>query len=358
MGPRPSTRRTAPPTNPWDLDRIPADIRWWVGRRRGGVRWRRWPSAPTPAARSASPGRSPAPSGSAHVRRGLALRARRARELPRPGRSGDPDRARRGTAARGDRRPRPAGPTSIDQPPRRWSRPRGRATGDLSGLRIGVVTEPSSATGGQGGWQSGVMSRFQESVDLLVEAGAEVVEVSCPTFVHALATYYLILPAGGVEQPREVRRHALRPAGLARGGCQRRGRDAGDPGRGLRGRGQAPDHPGHLRAVQRLLRRLLRAGAEGPHADRPGLRRGVREGRRAGLADGADDGVPAGEKLDDPIAMYLNDLATIPANLAGVPGISVPSGLADEDGCRRGSRSWRRRSPTTVSPRGCCLRPR
>ena len=43
-----------------------------------------------------------------------------------------------------------------------------------------------------------------------------------------------------------------------------------------------------------------------------------------------------GEKLDDPIAMYLNDLATIPANLAGVPGISVPSGLADEDGLPTG----------------------
>ncbi|MGA8258179.1 MAG: amidase family protein, partial [Nocardioides sp.] len=39
-----------------------------------------------------------------------------------------------------------------------------------------------------------------------------------------------------------------------------------------------------------------------------------------------------GEKLDDPLAMYLNDLATIPANLAGVPGLSVPSGLAEEDG--------------------------
>jgi aspartyl-tRNA(Asn)/glutamyl-tRNA(Gln) amidotransferase subunit A len=36
-----------------------------------------------------------------------------------------------------------------------------------------------------------------------------------------------------------------------------------------------------------------------------------------------------GEKLDDPMAMYLNDVATIPANLAGVPGISVPGGLAD-----------------------------
>ncbi len=43
-----------------------------------------------------------------------------------------------------------------------------------------------------------------------------------------------------------------------------------------------------------------------------------------------------GEKLDDPIAMYLNDLATIPANLSGVPGISVPSGLADEDGLPAG----------------------
>ena len=39
-----------------------------------------------------------------------------------------------------------------------------------------------------------------------------------------------------------------------------------------------------------------------------------------------------GAKLDDPLAMYLNDVATIPANLSGVPGISVPSGLADEDG--------------------------
>ena len=45
---------------------------------------------------------------------------------------------------------------------------------------------------------------------------------------------------------------------------------------------------------------------------------------------------PIGAKVDDPIAMYLNDLATIPANLSGVPGISVPSGLADEDGLPAG----------------------
>jgi aspartyl-tRNA(Asn)/glutamyl-tRNA(Gln) amidotransferase subunit A len=45
---------------------------------------------------------------------------------------------------------------------------------------------------------------------------------------------------------------------------------------------------------------------------------------------------PLGEKLDDPLAMYLNDVATIPANLAGVPGMSLPSGLADEDGLPAG----------------------
>ena len=43
-----------------------------------------------------------------------------------------------------------------------------------------------------------------------------------------------------------------------------------------------------------------------------------------------------GEKLDDPLAMYLNDIATIPANLAGVPGMSLPSGLAEEDGLPTG----------------------
>jgi aspartyl-tRNA(Asn)/glutamyl-tRNA(Gln) amidotransferase subunit A len=45
---------------------------------------------------------------------------------------------------------------------------------------------------------------------------------------------------------------------------------------------------------------------------------------------------PIGEKLDDPLAMYLNDIATIPANLSGGPGISLPSGLADEDGLPTG----------------------
>jgi aspartyl-tRNA(Asn)/glutamyl-tRNA(Gln) amidotransferase subunit A len=43
-----------------------------------------------------------------------------------------------------------------------------------------------------------------------------------------------------------------------------------------------------------------------------------------------------GEKANDPIAMYLNDIATIPTNLAGIGGMSVPSGLAEEDGLPAG----------------------
>ena len=43
-----------------------------------------------------------------------------------------------------------------------------------------------------------------------------------------------------------------------------------------------------------------------------------------------------GDKMDDPMSMYLNDVATIPANLAGIPGMSLPSGLAPEDGLPTG----------------------
>ncbi len=85
----------------------------------------------------------------------------------------------------------PRDSTSIDQPlPALVEAARQGADGDLTGVRIGIVSEMSGE-----GWQPGVMERFQESVDLMVGAGAEVHEVSCPSFQHALATYYLILPA-------------------------------------------------------------------------------------------------------------------------------------------------------------------
>ena len=224
----------------------------------------------------------------------------------------------------------PLDSTSIDAPlPVLAEAARRGAEGDLSGLRVGVVRE----LGGEGhtdGYEPGVLARVAEAVALLESMGAEVREVSAPAFDLALAAYYLIAPSEASSN-------------LARFDGVRYGLRVGDDGdrdldevmaltreAGLRPRGEAPDHPRHLRPVQRLLRGLLRPGAEGPHADQPRL-----------LAPAFDDvdvlvspttptvAFPLGARVDDPVAMYAADLCTLPASLAGVPAISVPCGLSD-----------------------------
>ena len=67
------------------------------------------------------------------------------------------------------------------------------------------------------------------------------------------------------------------------------------------------------------------------------------------VADGTNDSVQTGEKLDDPLAMYLNDVATIPVNLVGNAAMSLPIGLKPRrTACRSASRSWRHQWPTTA----------
>ncbi len=228
----------------------------------------------------------------------------------------------------------PKDSTSIDQPlPDLVAAARLGATGDLSGVRVGVITELSGD-----GWQPGVMDRFQESVDLLVKAGAEVVEVSCPNFVHAMAAYYLILPAEASSNLAkfDAMRYGLRvwPEGKPDASAEevmRASRDAGFGDEVKRriilgtyalSSGYYDAFYGQAQKVRTLISRDFEAAFEkadvlvSPTAPTTAFK--------------------LGEKLDDPIAMYLNDLATIPANLAGVPGISVPSGLAEEDGLPAG----------------------
>jgi aspartyl-tRNA(Asn)/glutamyl-tRNA(Gln) amidotransferase subunit A len=207
------------------------------------------------------------------------------------------------------------------------------ASGDMSGVRIGVVKELTGE-----GYQSGVQARFDESVALLVEAGAEVVEVSCPSFVHALATYYLILPAEASSNLAkfDAMRYGLRvyPEGVEAPSAEevmRATRRAGFGDEVKRrimlgtyalSSGYYDAYYGQAQKVRTLISRDFAAAFEqvdvlvSPTAPTTAFR--------------------LGEKLDDPVAMYLNDLATIPANLAGVPGISVPSGLAEEDGLPTG----------------------
>ena len=228
----------------------------------------------------------------------------------------------------------PLDSTSIDQPlPALVDAARLGAGGDLSGVRIGVVTE----LGGEG-YQPGVLARFQESLDLLVKAGAEVVEVSCPSFVHALAAYYLILPAEASSNLAkfDAMRYGLRvlPEGIDNPSAEdvmRASRDAGFGDEVKRriilgtyalSSGYYDAYYGQAQKVRTLISRDFEAAfAQADVLVSP---------------TAPTTAFKLGEKLDDPMAMYLNDLATIPANLAGVPGISVPSGLADEDGLPAG----------------------
>jgi aspartyl-tRNA(Asn)/glutamyl-tRNA(Gln) amidotransferase subunit A len=226
----------------------------------------------------------------------------------------------------------PLDSTSIDQPlPDLVGAARRGADGDLTGVRIGVVSE----LGGEG-YQAGVLTRFQESVDLMTKAGAEVVEVSCPSFVHALATYYLILPAEASSNLArfDAMRYGLRvtPEGdPSAEDVMRATREAGFGDEVKRriilgtyalSSGYYDAYYGQAQKVRTLISRDFDAAFEradvlvSPTAPTTAFR--------------------LGEKVDDPLAMYLNDLATIPANLSGVPGISIPSGLADEDGLPAG----------------------
>ena len=228
----------------------------------------------------------------------------------------------------------PMDSTSIDQPlPDLVAAAKQGAGGDLSGVRVGVIKELAGD-----GWQPGVITRFQESVDLLVKAGAEVVEVSCPHFVHAMAAYYLILPAEASSNLAkfDAMRYGLRvwPEGKPDASAEevmRATRDAGFGDEVKRriilgtyalSSGYYDAYYGQAQKVRTLISRDFEAAFEqadvlvSPTAPTTAFK--------------------LGEKLDDPIAMYLNDLATIPANLAGVPGISVPSGLAEEDGLPAG----------------------
>jgi aspartyl-tRNA(Asn)/glutamyl-tRNA(Gln) amidotransferase subunit A len=226
----------------------------------------------------------------------------------------------------------PLDSTSIEQPmPGLVDAVRRGAEGDLTGVRIGVVTE----LGGEG-YQAGVLARFHESVELMTKAGAEVVEVSCPHFVHALATYYLILPAEASSNLArfDAMRYGLRvtPEGSPSAeDVMRVTREAGFGDEVKRriilgtyalSSGYYDAYYGQAQKVRTLIARDFHAAFE-----------------RADVLVSPTAPTTAfklGEKVDDPLAMYLNDLATIPANLSGVPGISVPSGLADEDGLPAG----------------------
>ncbi len=200
-------------------------------------------------------------------------------------------------------------------------------SGDVTGLRIGVVKE----LGGEG-YAPGVEQRFNEALDLLRDAGAEIVEVSCPHFDYALGAYYLIMPS-------EV------SSNLARYDGMRYGLRVGDDGsRSTEEVMALTRDAGFGEEVKRRVIIGTYALSSGYYDAYYGsaqkVRRLITDDFDAAFAQVdvlVSPSTPTtafklGERMDDPLAMYKSDLCTIPSNMAGNAAGSFPVGLAPEDG--------------------------
>ncbi|MFD6857769.1 Asp-tRNA(Asn)/Glu-tRNA(Gln) amidotransferase subunit GatA [Rhodococcus sp. NPDC060086] len=200
------------------------------------------------------------------------------------------------------------------------------AAGDLKGVKVGVVKELHSDS-----YQTGVISSFDAAVEILTKLGAEVVEVSCPNFEYALASYYLILPS-------EV------SSNLARFDAMRYGMRVDDGSMSAEQVMAATRAAGFGKEVKRRIMIGTYALSSGYYDAYYGQALKVRS-LIAQDFDKAYEQVDVlvsptspftpwklGEKVDDPLAMYLSDLCTLPTNLAGHCAMSVPSGLSADDG--------------------------
>jgi aspartyl-tRNA(Asn)/glutamyl-tRNA(Gln) amidotransferase subunit A len=198
---------------------------------------------------------------------------------------------------------------------------------DVAGLRVGVVAEFSGD-----GYQTGVQSRFNEAVELLESLGAKVVEVSCPHFLYALPAYYLIAPSEASSN-------------LARFDGMRYGLRVGDDGEASADEVMSLTRAAGFGAeVKRRIMLGTYALSSGYYDAYYGKAQQVRTLICRDF-DAAFEQVDVlvspttpttafgiGERADDPMAMYLADLCTIPSDLAGNAALSVPCGLAPEDG--------------------------
>ena len=201
------------------------------------------------------------------------------------------------------------------------------ASQGIKGLRVGVVKQFSGE-----GYQAGVVQRFQESVELLRTLGAEIVEIDCPSFDFALPAYYLIAPSECSSN-------------LARFDAMRYGLRVGDDGSHSAEEVTALTREAGFGAeVKRRIMLGTYALSSGYYDAYYGQAQKVRtliirdfEAAFTRVDVLVSPTTPTtafkiGERVDDPMAMYLADLCTIPTNLAGNAGMSLPCGLAPEDG--------------------------
>lgn len=222
----------------------------------------------------------------------------------------------------------PRDSTSIDAPvPDVVAAARAGADGDLTGVRVGVVKQLQGD-----GYQAGVLESFEQACAVLRERGATIVEVDCPHFEYALGAYYLILPS-------EV------SSNLARFDAMRYGLRVGDDGTHSAEEVMALSREaGFGPEVKRRIMIGTFALSTGYYDAYYGQAQKVRTLIARDFATAFESvdvlvspttpqtAFKLGEKVDDPLSMYLFDLCTLPVNLAGNAAMSIPSGLAADDG--------------------------
>ena len=199
--------------------------------------------------------------------------------------------------------------------------PRGE---DLSGIRLGV---PEELTGEGGGVEAGVRESFEATLRLAESLGATIESCRLPHAPHALSAYYLIAPAEA-------------SANLARFDAVRYGlRVAGDEDLvTMYSRTRAAGFGAEVKRRIMLGTYALSSGYyDAYYGTAQKVRTKIAEDFRAAFERFDFVVTPTspwtafelGAKTDDPLAMYLNDFCTVPMPLAGIPAISIPSGLSD-----------------------------
>ncbi len=204
---------------------------------------------------------------------------------------------------------------------------RGARAETLTGVRVGVVSELLGE-----GISPAVRQRFDEAVELLTQQGAEVVEVNMPHCEYAVAAYYLILPA---EASSNLAKFDSVRFGL-------RVTPEGNPT--VEDVMSATRDAGFGDEVKRRIILGTYALSAGYYDAYYGSAQKVRTLIQQDFAQAFEKvdvlispstpttAFPLGAKMEDPLAMWAGDVTTIPVNLAGIPGMSLPMGLSAEDG--------------------------
>ena len=213
----------------------------------------------------------------------------------------------------------PKDSTSVDRPVPDYT---AALTGDVRGLRIGIPKEYRVD-----GMPAEIEALWARGIDWLKAAGAETVEISLPHTKYALPIYYIIAPAEASSNLARYDgvRYGLRVPGESLDEMYEETRAAGF-GAEVKRRVligtyvlSAGYYDAYYLKAQRIRSLILRDFTD------------AFERVDAILTPSTPSAAfPTGEKMDDPVAMYLNDVFTVPVNLAGLPGISVPAGLSEE----------------------------